>query len=135
MKFGTIDGLMHGQWTVVHDSGELGTAVTSYDITGLDGDVDEEYMLIIRIVNDYAGSSSVNMQINDDSSTYGQQRMSGNDSTASANRETSNSSISVSLTDAQNKLSLTKFNIKAKTGTSLTTDITTDTCRYFISGA
>jgi hypothetical protein len=47
MRTGIINGEVNDLWAVVHDSGEL-TSSTNYVITGLEGDTDLEYFLIMR---------------------------------------------------------------------------------------
>jgi hypothetical protein len=94
MITGNISGEINGTWTVVHDSGEFSSAVTSYDITGLQGDTDIEYQLITRVVNGYAGANTIRFRLNSDSgSNYGIQNMLGESATASAARYTGRNNI------------------------------------------
>ena len=76
-------------WTVAYDSGELAAAVTSLTISGLNGDVDEEYELITRIVNGYDGSCNYLIRPNNDTgSNYGDQILYGSNITVAAARTT-----------------------------------------------
>jgi len=63
--------------------------VTSLTISGLNGDVDEEYILESKVVNGYSGSSSLSLRPNNDSGTnYGYQNMYGEDGLSGAGRGT-----------------------------------------------
>ena len=117
MRTGIIEPEINGMWQVVHDSGELLSAVTTYSITGLKGDTDIEYQLIVRGVNDYAGATDYGVTFNSDTgSNYGYQEIKGNDSTASASRNTSVTSISIGRANAANELFFSKTHIFAKSG-------------------
>ena len=66
-------------------------ARTVVNITGLDGDTDEEYELIMRGVG---GNEATRLRFNNDSgSNYGEQNLKGTDSTVGAGRGTANTSI------------------------------------------
>ena len=49
MKIGNIKGLIDGSMSVVYDSGVLTSNTASISITGLDGDTDEQYMIVFRL--------------------------------------------------------------------------------------
>ncbi len=88
MRVGDIDADIPNMMCVVYDSGELTSAVTSIDITGLEGDTDTLYEVFFRFIMD--GDGTVSMRFNDQNAqVYGYQRMKGADSTASAERGTS----------------------------------------------
>jgi len=80
VKVGTMESptAIEGMWTVVKDSGELASAVTSYTFSGLNGDVDGEYHLIVRIISG-ASSNGVYLLPNNDSTSghFGTQVMGG----------------------------------------------------------
>lgn len=103
--------------TVAYDSGELAAPATSITISGLNGDVDEEYELIVRTVNDYNGSAEIQLLLNadDGGSHYGFQWVDGTNATASALRAT-NSSVYLATTSTQNYLSFSHSKIMAKSG-------------------
>lgn len=62
-------------------------AQSSLTISGLNGDVDEEYILESKVVNGYNGACSYLVRPNNDTGTsYGYQLFDGTDSTASASR-------------------------------------------------
>ncbi len=66
-------------------------ARTVINITGLDGDTDEEYELIMRGIG---GNEATRLRFNNDSgSNYGEQNLKGTDSTVGAGRGTANTSI------------------------------------------
>jgi len=87
MKTGLVQGGIDGIWVVAHDSGELTAPLSRYDIGGLNGDVDEEYRLIIRIVATDVGPDYLQLRFNNDSgSNYGNQRMWGLNAGTGASR-------------------------------------------------
>lgn len=66
-----------------------GPQVTSLTISGLNGDVDEEYILESKVVNGYNGTAGAAVRLNNDTGTnYGYQFLQGVDTTASAARST-----------------------------------------------
>jgi len=90
MKIGTIESptIIDGTWQVIHDSGELASAVTDYDITDLDGDTDIEYKLIVRQVVGGA-NGTLSFRFNNDTSTiYGYQEFKGIGSNATTTQGT-----------------------------------------------
>jgi len=103
----------------VYDSGELAAATTSLTISSLDGDVDKEYKIILRIVNGYNGASSYLVRINNDStSIYGKQYLycggaAGTD--IGAGRQV-NDSFNIGDAEALSQLSMCEFIISGKTG-------------------
>ena len=116
MKIGTMDGLIDGLSQVVYDSGELTSADTSITISGLTGDTDEEYTIICRFVNDYAGAVGYQLRPNNDSgSNYGEQTLRGESTTADAFRAT-RTYIVLSSAVAQNELSMCNLNLYSKSG-------------------
>lgn len=87
MDFGSLDAFVHETQRVVFDSGEIQTPVTTITIPNLNGDVDEEYELIIRIVNGFSGVSDYSLKLNGDTAyNYGRQYVTGVGTTASAGR-------------------------------------------------
>lgn len=117
MKTGNLDGYIHDLQQVVYDSGELGSAQTSITISNLDGDTDQEYELICRFVNGYAGLCNYNLQFNSDSgSNYGFQYMRAQSTATEALRGTGLPSLGVGTNDAQNKICLSRAIISAKSG-------------------
>lgn len=66
-----------------------GGNTTSITISNLDGDLDDEYQLIVRSINGYNGGQSILCRINNDSSSiYAVQELAGESTTASATRRT-----------------------------------------------
>lgn len=118
MKTGSLEGFVDRTWAVVHDSGELAAAVTSYTISGLDGNTDIRYRLISRVVNGYNGASDYLLRFNADSgNNYGRQYVLGTGSTASAARNTPLSAVtSFANNAALGNISLTDMNVFAKSG-------------------
>ena len=95
MKIGNIAGLIDGSMSVVYDSGELTSAQTSITITGLDGDVDEQYQLIVFADSDSVAGNDYNVRPNNDTSTsnYGLQGMRAQSTSATAYRSTSSAGL------------------------------------------
>ena len=89
MKTGTIDGTIDDLYQVEYDSGELSTAQTSLTISNISGDVDKEYILIIRAINDNVALAYYKVRFNNDTgSNYGTQQILGENSAISAARWT-----------------------------------------------
>lgn len=108
-----IDGLMQ----VIYDSGEIGSAVTSVTISSLNGDVDEDYLLLCRFVNGFNGATFYYAQMNSDSGTnYGRQYLDGTDTTVTAARVTNAVGMGVGYASTQNYLTMSSLAINAKSG-------------------
>lgn len=91
MRTGKLDIpiVIDGTWSVVYDSGNIGTATNEVIASGLDGDIDEVYQIITRLVSESTGTSSYYIQPNSDSGdNYGQQDLQGADSTLTSSRST-----------------------------------------------
>jgi hypothetical protein len=94
MRIGQINqstsGLLNsGGWQLIEDK-LFSTAATSHTFSGLDGDTDQEYRLVSRIVNGHTPESiGVYLRPNNDTGTnYGWQYLCGKSTIASANRYT-----------------------------------------------
>jgi len=118
MKLGNVEGDINGLWQVAHDSGELTSAVTSYDITGLEGDTDIEYQIISRIIGVDTGGCTTYANFNNDvtTSNYGDQAIRGVNAAASASRSTTYGGIRVGYNTDTSRLSFSKVHIFAKSG-------------------
>ena len=116
MKIGSLESPVQvtNTWTVAYDSGELGSAQTSITISGLDGNTDEEYMLICRSIL----VDTHNLYINNDSATnYGFQRVTGQSATTAANRNTATTArLGGGTSGGGNRITLSKTLIYAKSG-------------------
>ncbi len=117
MRFGTLDANIDGFWVVAHDSGELAVDTTTYSITGLDGDTDIEYQLIVR----YVQPGDVNLLLNfngDTGANYGKQFMYGRDTATAAIRFTGQGNIRItqSVSGASGYLAFSNSHIFAKSG-------------------
>ena len=114
------NGIADTTMTVAYDSGELAAAATSVTISGLDGDVDEDYELICRLVGDAAAASPyLGITFNNDTGgNYGRQDVLGADATALAARGTTDTLFPLAAyyrtPEDQILFSVTK--IKAKSG-------------------
>jgi len=142
MDMGIIDSEVNGMWQVCHDSGELSSAVSSYSITGLEGDTDIEYQLIIRHISGSATGTGISVTFNSDTSAnYGIQRLRGRGTTASANRNTAESNIGLTYVNGLGHVSFANCHIFAKSGkertciTTLAMEITGTTVNFIDKSA
>ncbi len=95
----------------------LTSAATTVTISGLVGDTAEEYILICRFVNDYAGTVAYNLRLNNDSgNNYGLQYVRGVNSTTSAGRVTNITAFTLTQAIAQNELAVSNLTLYAKSG-------------------
>jgi hypothetical protein len=114
--YANIDGKIDDLMQVVYDSGELASAATSVTISNLDGDVDEEYQLIARIVNNYNGANDYTLTFNTDTgSNYGRQYLLGTNTTVAANRAVV-AGLKLSSSSALNSVSISETILKVKSG-------------------
>jgi hypothetical protein len=92
-------------------------AATQYVITGLDGDEDEEYQLITRIVNNYNGPVNYYLRPNNDSTAghYGYQDLNGDNTSVAAYRGTE-SGIYLTGVGALNEVFFSKTILYSKSG-------------------
>jgi hypothetical protein len=122
MKTGDIDcrgELFYGGWQLVEEK-VFTEAATSYTFSGLNGDVDEEYRVISRLVNGYDGSCVYRIHPNNDSgSNYGYQWVQGDNTTASALRG-STSGLSLNGLATLNYIGFSDTIIYAKSGSTRT---------------
>lgn len=127
MKYGDMDApnIIDTTWEVVHDSGELSSAASSYTITGLDGDNDIAYTLICRLIDDTTVGDYKLTFNTDTGSNYGYQEMKGVSTTASATRATAQSYWGIGQTSTDDYHCFSSTTIYAKSGT-----IRTGVCQY-----
>jgi len=91
---------------------------TQLDITGLDGNSEKEYEIIVNHVNGYNGTAALGMTINNDVATsYGYQYIRGVSATANAVRGTSTSIfMAINSPTALGSVGLTEAKLYAKSG-------------------
>lgn len=77
MKCGNIEATLGNIWSVAYDSGELAAAVTSLTISGLNGNIDEEYRVIIRGVQGNSGDIFIRLNGDSTIANYGMQSLRG----------------------------------------------------------
>jgi hypothetical protein len=95
----------------------LTSAQTSITISGLNGNLDEEYRLICFIVNVSGSQSYYYMRPNNDSgSNYGFAQIRAVDTVMTATRGTTNTSIELAYSDANNYMSFCDLTFLAKSG-------------------
>src|SRR3989304_1960372 len=118
MKIGSLENpcQITETYTIAYDSGELGTAQTSITISGLDGDVDEEYCLIGRFIDGGNGSDYFLRPNNDTGINYGYQRITGTSTTVAALRSTGITYLLIGTAGLSNEICLTKTILYAKSG-------------------
>jgi hypothetical protein len=112
-------GVLYGDnWERVYST-TLTEATTSITISGLDGNTDEEYKLITRIVNGYNGSAYNYFRLNNDSTAgiVGYQQFQGENTDETAGRWTSENSIYLSGTQTTlNEIAMCEHLIYVKSG-------------------
>lgn len=95
----------------------LSSPTTTVTISNLDGNTNEVYLLVVKMIGNYAGRTSLRLRPNNDSGTnYSYQRMQGVDSTAQALRDTGVSFIVVGSCDASDERSWSRSILYAKSG-------------------
>jgi hypothetical protein len=83
MLFGNLTGIVNGTEKVVFDYEVTGSAVSSVGITGLNGDVDQWYTILIRTVST-TGGNNIGLRINGDTgSNYGRRNINAASTTIS----------------------------------------------------
>lgn len=125
MKTGSLEGFVDRTWQICHDSGELAAAATSYTISGLDGDTDVKYRLIVRGVAGVTNSNFLMRFNNDTGTNYGIQRLSGQGTNVLAARGTATAAyLNVNLTTPANgSVNRSDTLIQAKSGSVRTLTI------------
>ena len=121
MRIGNIAGLIDGSMSTIYDSGVLTSAQTSITISGLDGDTDEIYQLII-FGNTGASNNRCSLQFNGDTgANYGAQKITGYSTSKTSARLTSQTKMEIGTQDsALNELEFEIVDINALTGTNRT---------------
>lgn len=84
-------GIRGGEWTLIERK-TFTAAATSYTFSGLNGDVDRRYRIVMFLKNTYAGESQCTVAFNNDTtqSNYQLERISAVNSTLSSSLDTSN---------------------------------------------
>jgi hypothetical protein len=96
---------------------DTGKALTSVDITGLNGDTDMQYEIIARIVNAKAGGAVNYIRCNNDSgANYGDQVLGGNSTNVSASRTTSYTGLYYASSNNIDDVSFSRVLLNAKSG-------------------
>ncbi len=95
----------------------LSSAVSSVTISGLDGNTDEEYKLIIRAVGGAANYPDMNIRFNNDSgANYGHQRLRGSGTSVLASRLTGQTASDIFALGNSGERHQSKHHIYAKSG-------------------
>lgn len=112
-----VQGYIAGDcWQKIY-SNTLSEATNSVTISNLNGNVDKEYKLIIRVVSGYNGAITFLLRLNNDSNNnYGYQSLAGEKTVIAASRNTSQSGISIANVGATNNLSFSETILYAKSG-------------------
>ncbi len=120
MKIGplTVLGSIKGDtWERIYDYTVAGSAVTSLTISGLNGDVDEEYILESKVVNGYNGIAYTFFRPNNDVGTnYGYQYVDGNNTSATAGRATNDQVCHIGYNTSLNNISQASCKLFSKSG-------------------
>jgi len=120
MKIGKLENtnLINDTWKVCYDSGELAAATTSISISGLNGDVDIEYRLILRCVAG-ADGTVIRLRPNNDTNAanYHWQGLFGTPDAASADQGDGGMFLVYDATTSNTgKISLSDVTLYAKSG-------------------
>ena len=84
--------------------------LTSLNITDIDGDVDEEIMVICKLINGYDGAVIYGLQCNEDASTnYSNQYLDGTNTTVSGARTSGDNYINIGYNSALNELCFSRI--------------------------
>lgn len=114
-----MTGILDGTFNLISET-DITATTGRVEISGLDGNTDEIYILYMRMVNDIATSSAFTLFFNGDSATnYGYQYFAGTDTTTSAARGTTQTGIpigEISNDTATTQLCYTESWIYAKSG-------------------
>jgi hypothetical protein len=117
MRTGSLQSNLDVLSSVIYDSGELTSAVTSIIVPGLNGNEDGEYEIIARMVNGYNGACSDGIRFNGDSdSNYGFQLLKGVSTIVSAIRNTSQGAMYFADHSALGDINMSHIIIQAKNG-------------------
>jgi len=97
---------------------EIGTNCTQYDVTGLDGDTDGEYMILCRWVGGaYSWGGDFKMRLNGDSgNNYGYQKGTASGGSASAALTQPTNGMAVGYHNDAGQLSFVNLTLHAKSG-------------------
>jgi len=111
----TLYQLSTNTWKKIYET-TLTDAATSVTISSLDGNTDEEYILICRFIDDDTTGGYYLRFNNDSGNNYGYQYIKGSSSTASALRDTSEAQIDLGYTNTDGNICFSKHLIHAKSG-------------------
>jgi hypothetical protein len=121
MRVGTLSqtigqNLYNGGWQLINEK-VFTEAATSYTISGLDGDTDEEYMLITRFISNYAGTLTYYIRPNNDTGTnYGYQFLDVVNTAIAATRATASAWLCGTTATGTGRGSFGENLINAKSG-------------------
>jgi len=83
----------------------------------INGDTDEEYKLLVEMINSTGAGAYAYLRLNNDSAAnYGDQNLYGDNATITAIRNTAQGTFYIAYTNAANKLSFAEATIYAKSG-------------------
>lgn len=111
-----LGSILHDGWEKIYDYTVAGSAVTSLTISGLNGDVDEEYILESKVVNAYNGECGTYFRPNNDvAANYAVQELYGASTTAGAS-SSNYTGFRVGYGNGLNELSMSVVRVFAKSG-------------------
>lgn len=116
-KLQVLGSLQYDGMVLVYNN-TLAAPATSVTISGLNGDVDEEYELQIRQIGGSATINHINLSFNSDTTAgnYGYQYLFGENSSANAGRSTGLPQLAYAEEVDQNSSLFTRIVIHAKSG-------------------
>ena len=127
MKYGLLENPTEGNtlYEVVHDSGEFGSVLNDYTVSGLDGDTDEEYIVFFRGRNDVAAPANFYIILNSTTvaNSHHRQYMRGDGANSTAARPAAGSVVIIGRGEVQYDLMWSRIHIFAKSGRQRTGEV------------
>jgi hypothetical protein len=103
-------------WEKIYEN-ILVSATTSITISGLDGNTDEEYKILVRPINGYNGNCGYYIRPNNDSgANYGYQNIYASNTSVGGGRAGGNTGFLINAADSLNRISLYNAILMAKSG-------------------
>jgi hypothetical protein len=101
---------------LVHEK-QFEANATDYDVTNLDGDVDMEYFIIVKIVNQSGGAANYSIRLNNDSGTnYGFNEIHGSGGSAGSSEGTGQTALGIGKSSNDGRRSFFQGWMYAKSG-------------------
>ena len=113
-----LGDLCAGGYQLIYDSGQLAASASQVNISGLNGNVDREYMLVCNHISGVNTSQNLLLSPNGHlAAAYGYQNMSGTDAITGAGRNATLTGLIIGANNYINEVGFSKTTLKAKSGT------------------